>query len=177
MKVTEVNELVNDNGKDIYNFCRQLTRNKEEADELYQDTFLKAVEICDRIDRESNPKSYLLSIAAKLWKNRKRKFAWRGRIAAVESYQEEFDYGDGPWEPVQGPEEELLEKEKQEMVAKAVGSLKDEYRVPMYLCYALELSLKEIGRILHLPEGTVKSRLYKARKEVKKYLEVNEYGR
>lgn len=177
MNVTEVNKLIDDNGKDIYNFCRQLTQNKEEADELYQDTFLKAVEICQRIDKANNPKSYLLSIAAKLWKNRKRKFAWRGRIAAVESYQDELKYDNNQFDRVQSPEENLLEKEMQEMVARAVGDLKEEYRVPMYLCYVSEMPLKEIGRILHLPEGTVKSRLHKARKEVKRYLEVNGYGR
>jgi RNA polymerase sigma factor, sigma-70 family len=177
LNVTEVNKLIDDNGKDIYNFCRQLTQNKEEADELYQDTFLKAVEICQRIDKANNPKSYLLSIAAKLWKNRKRKFAWRGRIAAVESYQDELKYDNNQFDRVQSPEENLLEKEMQEMVARAVGDLKEEYRVPMYLCYVSEMPLKEIGRILHLPEGTVKSRLHKARKEVKRYLEVNGYGR
>ena len=177
MKVIEISELVKDYGKELYNFCRYLTQSKEEADELYQDTFLKAVEVCDRIDLDHNPKSYLLSIAVKLWKNRKRKYAWRGRIAPIEYYSKELDYGENFLEKGETPEEELLKKEKLEMVANAVGCLKEEYRVPMYLYYAANLSLKEISRILHRPEGTVKSRLYKARGEVKKYLEDKGYGR
>lgn len=177
MKVIEVSELVNVNGKDIYNFCRQLTQNKDEADELYQDTFLKAVELCERIDIGNNPKSYLMSVAVKLWKNRKRKFAWRGRIAMMECHSDELDYGEYQCSKEQSPEEELLEKEKQEMVAKAVRALKEQYRVPMYLYYAADMSLKEISQILQRPEGTVKSRLHKAREEVKKYLEDNGYGR
>ncbi|MDD4844692.1 MAG: RNA polymerase sigma factor [Anaerotignum sp.] len=177
MKVSEVNDLVNVHGKHIYNFCRQLTKNIEEADELYQDTFLKAIELCDRIDKGNNPKSYLLSIAVKLWKNRKRKYAWRERIVAMESYQEEIVYDQKQCDHVQTPEDELLEREWQEIVTEAVGGLKEEYRIPMYLYYTAELSLKEISRILLLPVGTVKSRLHKARNEVKKYLEVKGYGR
>jgi RNA polymerase sigma-70 factor (ECF subfamily) len=136
LKVTEVNDLVNVHGKDVYNFCRQLTKNIEEADELYQDTFLKAVELCDRIDKEKNPKSFLLSIAIKLWKNRKRKFAWRSRIAAMESYQE-VDYEQEQSHIPASLEEEFLVRETKELVARAVGVLKEDYRVPLYLCMQL----------------------------------------
>ncbi|QHI71666.1 RNA polymerase sigma factor [Aminipila terrae] len=177
MEIIEVDKLVNLNGRDIYNFCRQLTQNQEEADELYQDTFLKAVEVCGRIHKEDNPKSYLMSIAIKLWKNRKRKFAWRSRIAMIESRDDHMDYDERPSDDIHSPEHELLKKEEQEMVRRAVSRLREEYRVPMYLYYAAGMSVKEIGRILHRPEGTVKSRLHKARKEVKRYLEVNGYER
>lgn len=177
MKVTEVSNLANVHGMHVYNFCRYLTKNKEEADELYQDTFVKALELCEKIDKENNPKSFLLSIAAKLHKNRKRKSAWRGRIAAMESYEEELGYENSCISVSRSPEEEFLEREMQEMVTRAVRNLKEEYRVPMYLYYAAEMSLKEIGQILHLPEGTVKSRLHKARNEVKKSLEVIGYER
>lgn len=177
MKTEDITHFINVHGKDIYNFCRQLTQDKEEADELYQDTFLKAIELCDKIDQKNNPKSYLLSIAVKLWKNRKRKFAWRKRIVTMESYQDEVDFEPNLSSNVLTPEDYLMEKEKLKMVIRAVNHLKAEYRVPMYLCYAAEMPLKEISQILKLPEGTVKSRLFKGRYEVKQYLEVNGYGR
>lgn len=177
MKVTDVNNLVDAHGKDIYNFCRQLTKNKEESDDLYQDTFLKAIELSHKIDKENNPKSYLLSIAIKLWRNRKRKFAWRKRIVEMESYQDEIDYEQNISDSIQTPEDELLKREIQEIVTKAVNGLKEEYRIPMYLYYVAEMPLKKISQMMHLPEGTVKSRLHKARNEVKKYLEDNGYGR
>ena len=68
-------------GTDIYSFCIRLTQNRELAEELYQDTFLA---MCEKEDwkEEGNVKSYLLGITIKLWQNRKRKFAWRKRIAA-----------------------------------------------------------------------------------------------
>jgi RNA polymerase sigma-70 factor (ECF subfamily) len=158
-------------GKDIYNFCRQLTRNKEEADELYQDTFLRATELCYKINKENNPKSFLLSIALRLWKNQRRKFSWRNRIAAVESYRDESCYCNYPTELAESPEEELLEKEKTERIVQAVKRLREEYQSVVYLYYTAEMPIKEISVILHLPEGTVKSRLHKARNEVGKILE------
>ena len=62
MDSKEFDNIINEYGKDIYSFCLYLTRNKEDADDLYQD---------------SNPKSYLLTIATNVWNNHKRKFLWR----------------------------------------------------------------------------------------------------
>lgn len=59
-----------------------MTRSREEANDLYQDTFLKLMELGEELDDERNPKSYLLSIAVHIWKNRRRKYAWRQRITA-----------------------------------------------------------------------------------------------
>lgn len=176
MEINEVSNMVSYYGKDIYNFCRQLTRNKEEADELYQDTFLRAIELCNKIDPENNPKSFLISIALRLWKNRRRKLAWRSRIAAVESFREELVFESYVIVSSENPEENILRKEKKELVALTVKKLRIEYQVVLYLYYTAEMSIKEIGRILHLPEGTVKSRLHKARNEVGKYLEADVNG-
>lgn len=68
-------------GKDIYSFCMHLVKEKESADDLYQDAFLEATKKIASIRYEDNPKSYLLSIVIRLWKNRVRKRAWRSRIA------------------------------------------------------------------------------------------------
>lgn len=88
MNVTELEKCIELYGKDIYAFCRQLTYSQQEAEELYQDTFLKAMELLQKIDAGQNPKSYLLSIALRLWKNHKKKYATRKRIADMESLTE-----------------------------------------------------------------------------------------
>lgn len=81
MTIQELEQCIALYGKDIYSFCRHLTKDKEYADELYQDTFLEAIKKLKDIRYQDNPKSYLLSIALRLWKNRVRKMAWRNRIA------------------------------------------------------------------------------------------------
>ena len=66
MNEIQLEQCINEHGKDVYAFCSQLTRNVQEAEDLYQDTFLKAVELAGRIDFGKNPKSYLISIALRI---------------------------------------------------------------------------------------------------------------
>ena len=73
MTMKELEHCIDAYGTDIYNFCLHLTKERELAEELYQDTFLTAIKILDRIKNTKNPKSYLLSIAIRLWNNRKKK--------------------------------------------------------------------------------------------------------
>ena len=60
MTKKELENCIWEYGKDIYSFCRSLTLNLQEADDLYQDTFLKAVEVIREIEYEKNPKTYTL---------------------------------------------------------------------------------------------------------------------
>jgi len=168
MNVTELEQCINEYGKDIYAFCRQLVYNQQDADELYQDTFLKAMELLGHIESERNPKSYLLSISIRLWKNRKRKSAWRSRIAQMESLSNEESEAEikSDW----SMEEEILRREQREEIRKAVRQLEEKYRLPVFLYYMEELSIADIAKVLKLPRGTVKSRLYQARKLLKSKL-------
>lgn len=170
MTKQELEQCINEYGKDIYSFCKQLACNQQEADDLYQDTFLTAVELSSKIDYEKNPKSYLLSVALRIWKNRKRKFAWRKRIANVQlmaegqevEAQEAFDGS---------PEEWVLGREKENAVRMAVNRLPERLRVTVLLFYMEELTASQIAAILKIPTGTVLSRLHQARKILKKELE------
>ena len=81
MTIQELEQCILLYGKDIYSFCMHLAKEKESADDLYQDAFLEATKKIASIRYEDNPKSYLLSIVIRLWKNRVRKRAWRSRIA------------------------------------------------------------------------------------------------
>ena len=149
MSREELEACIKANGRDIYSFCCHLAGSRQEADDLYQDTFLKMVEVGWRLDVTGNPKSYLLSVAVNLWRNRRRKSVWRQRITG----------------PVISMEETVL-------VQRAVSGLPERYRLPVLLFYMEELKLSEIAQVLNIPEGTVKSRLFKAKKLLKKELEV-----
>ncbi len=170
MTKQELEMCINEYGKDIYSFCKSLACNWQEVDDLYQDTFLKAVELREKIDYESNPKSYLLSIAFRIWKNKKRKFAWRKRIANMLSMVEDQDVKtDNSTE--MSPEERIISKEEGVAVREAVGRLPERLRVVVLLFYMEELSTAQIAAIVKIPAGTVLSRLHQARKLLKKELE------
>lgn len=94
MTIQELEQFIATYGTDIYSFCVYLTGNRPEAEELYQDTFLKTLELLDKIQKDGNPKSYLLSVAIRIWKNRNRKINCRNSIAPMESEE--------PMEPAAG---------------------------------------------------------------------------
>ena len=100
-------------GTDIYSFCIRLTQNREQAEELYQDTFLA---MCEKEDwkEEGNVKSYLLGITIKLWQNPKQKFAWRNRIAAEIPVSKE--QGLEAFSADENLEQHTVSKEEQEAV-------------------------------------------------------------
>ncbi|MCM1063611.1 MAG: RNA polymerase sigma factor [Eubacterium sp.] len=170
MTKQELTDCIDTYGRELYSFCRHLTGNAQEADELYQDTWLKTMELLEDIDPMGNVKSYCLSVALRLWKNRKRKFAWRKRIAGTQDILDEegLEYiSDGS--PTS--EERVLEKERDRMVWNAVDALPEKLRTVILLYYMEELSVSQIAAAAGVPEGTVKSRLYHARKILEQKLE------
>lgn len=170
MTYQELEMCVDEYGKDIYSFCKHLTNNPPEADDLYQDTFLMAMELREKIDCDNNPKSYLLSISLRLWRNKKRKFAWRKRIADVQSIVDEQDaYMSESTEL--SLEERITSKEKDESIRTAVNRLPEKLKIVVLLFYMEDLSTAQIAETIKIPVGTVLSRLHQARKILKKELE------
>lgn len=173
MTAKELERCMDEYGRDIYSFCRHLTCNPNEADDLYQDTFLKAMELGNKIERGSNPKSYFLSIAVRIWKNRKRKYAWRKRIAPEQALMEgQGSGGITPEEAAASPEEQIVGKEERMLVRQSVERLPERLRAIVLLYYMEELSVSQIAAVMKIPAGTVKSRLYQARKQLQAELEV-----
>ncbi len=178
MTLRELEQCIETYGTEIYSFCVYLTGNRPEAEELYQDTFLKAMEVLNRIQEEGNPKSYLLSIAIRLWKNGNRKMFRRNRIAPTKSTEETPVETAVPGAAdTSEVEEGLLRREEIRQVQEIMRRLPDKYRIPLCLYYGEELSVEEIAGCLRIPQGTVKSRLHKAREKMKEELEAAGYDR
>lgn len=171
MTKQELTQCIDAHGKEVYSFCKYLTGSIQEAEELYQDTWLKVVEQLETIDAAGNVKSYCLSVAIHIWKNRKRKYAWRKRILKFQTAETEAN-AEALIDERPLPGAELLEKERDEAVRKAVDALPDRLKSIVLLYYMEELSMAQIAKAVGIPEGTVKSRLHQARKILKKKLEV-----
>ena len=169
MKQSELEMCIAEYGKDLYSFCCYLTYSKMEADDLYQDTFVKVIEL-GKIDVSNNPKSYLLSIAVRLWKNRKRKLE-RRRRALVSDTMEELEQEGRLQTKKTSPEQDMIQKEQKEKIQHPVSGLPDKLRIVALLYYMEDRKVTEISEILHVPQGTVKSRLHKARKILREKLE------
>lgn len=158
MTAKEFEELLDVYGNDVYRFCLHIMRNKENADDLYQDTVLTAFRKVDTLNLSDNPKSYLLSVAVKLSHNffrKEKRTSEKIILSADETLNNLPDNAD-----IQ------LSTEKEAMriaLRKAVASLEEKYRIPVVLYYFDEQNIGFISNIMKIPEGTVKSRLHKAR--------------
>lgn len=63
MNVIKMESYVYDYGEDLYRFCRSLARSREEAEDLYQETFLKFYEMGEKLEIRTNPKGCLMAIS------------------------------------------------------------------------------------------------------------------
>lgn len=173
MTTSEINEFIEEYGACVFSFCRRLTVSREDAEDLYQETMLRAIENSKRIESGRNPKSYLMGTAVKLWAYQNRREARRQQIASTRQLCEETEAAAAGC----GPELLVLQWERQDLIQQAVASIPDSLRVVVSLYYTAQLPVKEIGKILGIPQGTVKSRLHKARKMVREIMEEQDYDR
>lgn len=173
MKAVEVEKCINLFGTDIYRFCIKLCADKSEAEDLYQETFLKALERELVLDWENNPKALFFSLAHNLWKSSLRRTARRAEIAPTSSIGTEHENLLQSGESIEG---NYFQKELCTEVNRAIEALPDKIRVPMTLYYLFEFPIEQVATTIGKPPGTVKSRLYKGRSLIKKKLEVAGYG-
>jgi len=162
-----IERCMRDYGKDIYSFCVYLTGNKDTADDLYQQTFLTAIEK-GGIDSGMNPKSYLLSIAVNVRNNQRRKAFWRRQIADVVYMDdtESADIADDSGSAL----DMAVSREQRDAVRKAVMTLPEKLRCVVIMFYMEDMQISEIAQTTGLSEGTVKSRLHNAKKKLRERL-------
>ena len=132
MNATEIEQLIDEIGKSIYGFCYKIAGNTFEAEELYQQTFLRALELSDKIDKYGNPKAFLISLSISIWKNQIRKNARHERIAPTMQITEE---NKEIFEDDFSIEKHIIEWEQKEIINEVINSLEDKYRIPLLLYY------------------------------------------
>ena len=170
-------QLIQTHGNDIYRFCYHLTGCAEDADDLYQDTLCKAFEIRrmlrDPEDGETlkEERTYCLGIAIRLYKNLFRKKS-RHIVESLDDEQKKFSEKLASGGKI---DEKLAKQEMQAQVRNSIQALPLRQRSVIYLFYYSELSIKDIASLLHIPTGTVKSRLNKAKSALRKELEELRY--
>ncbi|MBR1771122.1 MAG: sigma-70 family RNA polymerase sigma factor [Lachnospiraceae bacterium] len=174
MNKIELEVFIGKYGRDIYSFCCYLTRSKQEADDLYQDSFVQILEKQGLPEDEEGAKNLALSTAVRLWKDKKRKFTRRRRIE--EEKYIPMTLADDEWKTsAETPEAEMLKDEQNEYIKKCVVALPEKLKLVVLLYYMENRKMNEIADVLHIPIGTVKSRLHRAKAilsdELKEYYE------
>lgn len=171
METAVVSQLIDQYGMDVMRFCRSLTRCACDAEDLYQQTFLKLLQLRVKVEREQNPRAFLFSIASGIWKNECRKWGRRTDIAPSSSLEELLEPPDGG-----DLQQQVLDRMCRQELARAVQRLEEKYRSPVILMYRFGMGIDEIARIERVPKGTIKSRLSRARKQLRKEMEERGYA-
>ena len=161
----------------LYGAALRLTRNADRAQDLVQDTYLKAIRARAQFTAGTNLKAWLYTILHNTWRNRKRDGA-RSRVEfdseAVErsAHLRPAGYG-GPAEAsglapgrVETPESLLLRDTLNADLQAALDGLAESFREVVWLRDVDELTYQEIADVLEIPIGTVMSRLSRGRKQL-----------
>jgi RNA polymerase sigma-70 factor (ECF subfamily) len=151
--------------------CKMLN-NRQDAEEVVQDAFIKIREALDSFRGEASLKTWILRIVMRLSLNRRRdrsRSAWH-RLGLHQGTAIEEEAAAESLGVQQSPESELISRETGRSVLALIDELPEPLRQALVLNSIDELSYEEIGRILRVPLGTVSSRIYAARKKLSKKL-------
>jgi RNA polymerase sigma-70 factor (ECF subfamily) len=150
----------------LYNTAFRMTRNAEDAEDLVQESYLKAYKYYDKFQEGTNFKAWLFKILKNTFINNYRRRQQRPPQSDFAEIEDSFEtqVSDEVKRRIKSPEEQLLEDVLDEDVQRALDELPTDYRMAVVLADLEGFSYKEIAEILELPVGTVMSRLYRGRK-------------
>lgn len=155
----------------IYGFVRRMLKNEEEAQDVSQEVFIRAYQALHRFDGRSSLRTWLFRIAANLCIDRARRSERQGQsvsLAQGEAGEDEMELSDSRW----SPEEIILNDELASVVESSIEAMSEKLRSVLILHDREGLAYEEIADVLHVPVGTVKSRLFLARAHVQKSVRV-----
>jgi RNA polymerase sigma-70 factor (ECF subfamily) len=144
----------------LYRFFR--TKVERGLEDMVQRTFLGCIEARDRFRRETSFRVFLLAIARNQLLLYYRK---KGRSKEVPQLYD----GSAP-DPGDSPSRIVVHREEQRLLLKAMRSISLDLQITLELHYWEQLKIEEIAEVLAIPEGTVKSRLHRARQVLKEKL-------
>jgi RNA polymerase sigma-70 factor (ECF subfamily) len=149
----------------LYSYALVLTRNRNEAEDLVQETYVRALGAMGRLRADSNVKSWLFTILRNIWFNQLRQQRTM-KLVALDGEENAIDIA----ETAKDPYAFYVGKMEHEQVREAIQQLPADFREIILLREFEELSYQEIATILDCPAGTVMSRLARARASLRKLL-------
>lgn len=147
----------------LYATALRLTRNPADAEDLVQDTFVKALRFSDKFAAGSNLKAWLYTILLNTWRNRRRDAARNVVDVDTPTVEAAEAATNGPAE-LETPEQILLRASVREDLQAALDELPEVFREAVWLRDVEEFTYAEIAGMLGIPIGTVMSRISRGRR-------------
>lgn len=161
----------NKHEKSLWGVCFEILRNADDADDALQEAYIRAHKAWGRFREEAQPKTWLTRICTNRCIDRQRE----KRRTPEQSYSQTSDMEDylSGQSSIRGNciEDDYIQKALRSKVKAEVAKLSVEYRIVIHLYYIEQLSYDEIVEVLGISLGKVKTRLFRARKQLHSRLE------
>ena len=155
-------QIVRQHWRKVFNIAYKFTGKHDEAEDLTQDVFLKIFKSLDTFDQRANFQTWLVSVSRNLCIDH-----YRSVRKERETIDRDIDANElSPPSADQGPFAALEQRDRVELLRRALSSLPRTLRTAVVMRDIQELSYQEIADRLRLPEGTVKSRINRGRTEL-----------
>ncbi|MEK3884509.1 sigma-70 family RNA polymerase sigma factor [Paenibacillus sp. PL2-23] len=157
-----LDRMMLDFGKDVWNYAFFLTRDRHASDDISQEVFLRAFRSIKDFRGESTLKTWLLKITRNLCHNY-RNSAFLRRVTLFEWVKHS--------QTVSSAESEFIDQEVSNDIWRVILSLPLKFREVLLLDIQHDMTIQDMAEMLGVAEGTIKSRLYRARAKVKNKLQ------
>lgn len=154
----------------LYNFAFHLCYNEDDANDLVQETYLKAYRFVDKYIQGTNAKAWLFKILKNAFINQYRKKSKRPTKVDYEEIASYHDAEDASYVDFFDLREEIFQGMMGDEVTNAINALPLDFRTVILLCDIEGFTYEEISKIVDIPIGTVRSRLHRARNMLKEKL-------
>ena len=172
------NALVGRHQRSLINFFYHLCWDRQGAEDLAQEVFLRVYSHLDRYEPQAKFTTFLFRIARNLWIDKMRSAAVHGKPLSLQAERGGGGEGGSLQERVASrvpsPVEILAREEQQNALRRAIDQLPDEQKAVVILSEIQGMKYQDIGEILGVPVGTVKSRMHTAMDKLKDLLSVAE---
>lgn len=160
---TAFTELMNQYYNSLFSLAHRLLKNRQECEDMIQETFIRVLLHIDKYDESKKFTTWIHQITKNLCLDLIRRKKARPQQLAAKDHEFARTGAAG-----RSPEEECLEREQEKEFRSLLATLRAKDREILYNRYMEDLSLTEISQLTKLPEGTIKSRLSRARQQLKK---------
>ena len=156
----DFNKLVRENKKNIQNIIRLVT--KENNEDLEQEVYIRVLKNADKYKEQGTFKSWVSTIAKNISKDYLKSASYKARENSTSEDEDWVQIADKKVTP----ELRLIKNERQQIIIDAVNSLKPKFKEVVLMCEIYGYSYEDCAKKLNCSLGTVKSRLYNAKKEL-----------
>ncbi len=148
----------------LYNYALRMTYNAADAEDLVQETFLKAFRFWDSYEKGTNIRAWLFRIMKNAYINRYRKEKKEPETVEYQEVENFYNNVRGSAAESSDLQEAVFSNLLEDEVSRAIVELPDDFRTVVILCDIEELTYEEVAAFVDCPVGTIRSRLHRGRK-------------